>query len=487
MQGGVHEKGPSHSIGGRLLPSILFAATVVGAAAAYLLRIGDGSLAANESYSAWAAAMPGIGSILAIPTRVDPGREIVFYIALHYYSLLFGLEPAAIRALSTIFALISIGLVFALARELFDEQYALGAAALWAFNPIAYIMAQRARTYTLFAAVALAQFLMLWRVRRKATGAAVAGCGLLGGLMLYTHLAGVVIIATELGMLARDLLRGRRNAGPWVAIGIALVLFAPFLPVFLSLSHTLVYGHWLDWIGTPVHYSVAAKAIALALGTGLGLWFLLGPNRESDALEPLRWSAALAILPFAAFYVGSIVLRPLISPRYLTPCFAMLGIAIPAALGRINLRLRNLAVVGLVTALVALVPFETSRSQGWAKVAATVAEAHRDSQPIFFEAGFISPDSIPNNGFPQGYYTVPFNYYFHGPNPRLLVSACDAAAARVKIAREVAAAGGGWLVSWKTPRFAREELPDSGSFRSEILVRGSFLTLYRITPKSSAR
>ncbi len=451
MRGGTEAQGSSQSIGGRLLPSILFTATVAGAAAVYLLRIGEGSLAANESYSAWAASLPGIGSILAIPTLVDPGREIVFYIALHYYSLLFGLEPTTIRALSTIFALISIGLVFALARDLFDEEYALGAAALWAFNPIAYIMAERARTYTLFAALALAQFLMLWRVRRKATGAGVAGCGLLGGLMLYTHLAGLVIIATELGMLARDFLRGRRALGPWIAIGIALALFAPFVPVFLSLSHTLVYGHWLDWIGTPI-----------------------------------CWSAALAILPFAAFHIGSIVLRPLTSPRYLTPCFAMLAVTIPAALGQINLRLRNLAVAGLVTALVMLVPFEASKGQGWPKVAAAVASAHQDSQPIFFEAGFISPESIPNGGFPQGYYTVPFNYYFHGPNPRIIVPAYDAAATRAKITREVAAAGGGWLVSWKTPQFAREELPDSGGFQSKILTSGSMLTLYRITPKSSA-
>jgi mannosyltransferase len=481
MQGGAEAQASSQSVGGRRLIPVLFASTLATAAAIYLLRIGKGSLAANETYSAWAAAMPGMGAILAIPTHVDPGRELIYYIALHYYSLLFGLGPTAIRTLSTIFALVSIGLVFALAREMFDDWSALGASALWAFNPVTYIMAERARTYTLFAAVALAQFLMLWRVRKRPTRGRVAGCGVLGGLMLYTHLAGVVLVATEFGMLARDWLRGRRAAAPWIAIGIALVLFAPFTPVFLSLSDTLVYGHWLDWIGTPVHYSNTVKALALGLALCLGLWFLVSRNREDDELEPVRWCAALALLPFAAFYTGSIVLRPLIHPRYLMPCFAMLAILLAGGLAHLSPRFRNLAVVALVGIFLSLLPLEASKAQPWAQVAAQVASAAEASQPVFFEAGFISPEAIPNSGFPQGYYTVPFNYYFHGPNPRVLVPAYDAEAARAKIAQEVASAGGGWLVSWKTPRYAREELPDSSRFHSQLVAHGAMVTVYRIT------
>src|SRR5437879_2956426 len=124
-----------------LRPAAVFALTAIVAAILYAFRLGVPSLAANEAYSAWAAAMPSARAIIAIPTLVDPGRELVHYIALHYFSIFSGLSEAGIRSLSVIFALAALGLVYATAREMFDDGAGAAAAAIWAFNPLAYIYA----------------------------------------------------------------------------------------------------------------------------------------------------------------------------------------------------------------------------------------------------------------------------------------------------------------------------------------------------------
>ena len=113
-----------------------------------------------------------------------------------------------------------------------------------------------------------------------------------------------------------------------------------------------------------------------------------------------------------------------------------------------------------------------------------ITAENKPSQPIFFETGFVAHGaaaSVPNGGFPFGYYAVPFDYYFHGPNPRVTVPGHDPAAARAQIETAVRATGGAWLVSWKDREVA-SELPDPRQFRITTLMNAEQLAIYRIVP-----
>lgn len=462
----------------------IFAALVVASAAIYSFRLGTDALGASEAYSAWAAAKPTVGAIFRIPVLHDPGKQVFYYVVLHFFIRIFGSSEIALRSVSVIFAVASVAIIFALGREMFDDETALAAAAIWAFNPLAVVFAHRARMYSMFIAVALAQLWMLLRVRERPSMARAVGCGVAGAALLYTHMAGGFFIGAEIAMLAREYLRGRRNPIPWMAIAVTLALFVPYVPVARSQSATLLAGHWLDWIGTPYEYPLAVKAIALVGAGAIAVWFILGTKFEGNVDEPMRWLSAWAILPALALGAGSIAIRPMFNLRYVAPSTAAIALVASAAVAIVSRKWRNLLTAGFALSCLIMLPFDQPEPQPWRKFARQVADGAA-SEPVFFEAGFVSnlqTQNVPNGGFPFGYYSIPFDYYFSGPNPRIAVPGFDPTAARATIEERVSAAGGGWLISWKNAGDVKSELPDPSRFGTVEKFRAEHLAFYRIAP-----
>ena len=464
-------------------PIQIFVAIFVVAAIVYSFRLGTDALGASEAYSAWSAAKPGIGAIIRTPVLHDPGKQIFYYAALHYYSRIFGLSEISLRSMSVIFSLITLALIFALGCEMFDDNTALAASAMWAFNPLAVVFAHTARMYPMLIALALAHLLTLLRVRSRPNLALAVVCGILGAALPYTHMAGLLIMGAEGAILLRDLARGRRDPMGWMAIVVAGVLFVPYLPYAIGQSHQMISGQWLDYLGPAYHYSLAAKAAA-AIGAALvTLWLILGRAVERDRSEPIRMLVAWIGLPALAFTVGSVMLHPMFNPRYLAPGIAASSLLLAAVGGAWNVKWRNLLAAGFVVACLIMLPYARSKPQPWRDLARQVREGGA-SDPVFFEAGFVSNEStanVPNGGFPFGYYSVPFDYYFKGINPRIAIPGFDPASARMTIEERVSAAGGGWLVSWKDDA-VRSELPDPKRFKVVEKFRDEHLAFYRITP-----
>ena len=473
----------------QLEPTTVFALTMVAAAAFYFYRLGAASLGASEAYSAWAATMTSPLSILRIPVPLDPGKQVFYYILLHYFSEVFGLGETSLRMLSVIFALATLALLYTLARSMFTDSIAASACILWALNPVVMLLARRARMYPMFAAIALAHFMLLWQVRRKPTWQRAIACGVLGALALYTHLAGLLLVGAEAAMLVRDFFRGQLSNMAWIALTIALVLFVPYFPIFSTQSQALLYGHWLDWMGTGYQFNFAEKVFAAIITIAVAIAIVFGPACENDPDEPLRWCFAWGVLPLIALVAGSIIVRPMFQIRYLIPCVAIVAILVACVLESFGSKTRNLAVAGITLVLLMLVPIKEISYEPWRDIAAMVTAQSPPNQPVFFESGFLffgKPESVANAGFPTGYYRKPFDYYFRGANPRVTVPGWDPSAAGKIIGDSVVRAGGGWLVSWKAAPDARVELPDAGGFRIKQVVDDNLVALYRIEPVASA-
>jgi len=181
-------------------------------------------------------------------------------------------------------------------------------------------------------------------------------------------------------------------------------------------------------------------------------------------------------------------MRPMFTPRYVLPSFAGLAILTADILALWSTKLRNLAAAGFAIAFIMMMPYTHVASEPWPALVSAIDAAKSPAQPIFFETGFVAHGAagkVPNGGFPFGYYSIPFNYYFHGPNPRVTIPGHDPAAARAIIERDVGEAGGGWLVSWKEGE-VKPELPDARQFRIKTFASQPELAIYRIVPITSA-
>jgi len=466
---------------------IALAVLIAGSLAAYLSRFGHNPLGTNEAFAAWAAAKPGIRAIIAIPVLYDPGKQLLYYIVLHYFTQIFGSSEAALRSLSLLFGVGALGLIYALGVELFDAEAGVSAVAIWAFNPLAMIFAYRATGYAMLLFLGLAQLLALWRLRERPSAGRAVGCGILGAALLFAHMSGMLLLGAECAMLGRDFIRGRRAPQPWIAMAVTALLFAPYLPIAMMQSHQLVSGHWLDWIGTP-HYSTAAKIAAAGAAGAVGILIVFGPELVSRRDEALRWLAAWSMLPLVALLAGSIAVRPMFTPRYVMPSLAGLAIFAAGSLALWSIKLRNLAAGGFAVAFIMMMPYTHVGDEPWPRLTSAIEAAGKPAQPVFFETGFIAHGAtgrIANGGYPFGYYSIPFNYYFHGPNPRVTIPGYDPAAARAEITARVRAADGGWLVSWKDNE-AASELPDPHQFQITRLANQQQLMIYRIVPAGSA-
>ncbi len=470
-------------------PVQIFAAIFVAAALVYSHRIGTDPLGASEAFSAWSAAKPGIAAIAQTPVLHEPGKFLFYYGALHYYSRIFGLSELSLRSMSVIFSLMTLVLVFALGREMFDDSTALAAVAIWAFNPLAVVFAHTARMYPMLIALALAHLLTLLQVRSRPNAIRGIGCGILGAAMLYTHMAGLLILGAEAAILIRDLARGRRDTIAWMAIILAGVLFVPYLPYAIRQSQQMIYGQWLDYLGPPYNYPLAVKVAAALVAASIALWLVFGRSLERKGDEPIRLLVVWIALPALVFTLGSVLLHPMFNPRYLAPGIAASSVLITGAIDVWSTKWRNLLAAGFALACVIVLPFDRFQPQPWRDLALQVA-ASGASDPVFFESGFVSNEStrnVPNGGFPFGYYSVPFNYYFKGTNPRIAIPGYDPHTAQLTIAEKVSAASGGWLVSWKDRDEVQTELPDAKRFRIVETYEQPRLAVYRITPASSPR
>ena len=214
--------------------------------------------------------------------QFDPGKPVLYHLLLHWFCGWFGISETALRGFSLIFGLVSLGLVFAYARELFGPQVALAAAAMWAFNPLALIFARWARMYSMFVAFTLAHLLAMAKLRRRATITRTIIAGVLGAAMLYSHFAAVFFIAADLIVVVREFRRDGRSVS-WPAVAIALLLFMPFMPAAAVQSHALLFGHWLDWLGVD-HGSIATRFVVAGLAVAVILWLTLGARRAGEAV-----------------------------------------------------------------------------------------------------------------------------------------------------------------------------------------------------------
>ncbi len=188
----------------------------------------------DEALSVNIAQLP-VGDLLEA-LRHD-GHPPLYYLLLHYWMELVGDGDVAVRALSGIFAVASLPLVWVAGRRLAGTAGARWALVVAALSPYWVRYATETRMYSLVMLLTLAGYLLLVDALDRPTWRRLAGLTLVSGLLLLTHYWAFYLIAGVGMLLVVRAWRvpGERSASLRVLVAVAAggVLFLPWLGGFL--------------------------------------------------------------------------------------------------------------------------------------------------------------------------------------------------------------------------------------------------------------
>jgi hypothetical protein len=291
----------------------------------------------DEAWS-WALIQGDTVRLLAEQDAHPP----LYFLLLKGWAAIFGTGEAALRALSALFGIAALPLIFRLARRLGDDATALLATLLLALSPYHVLFSQEARSYTLLFALALGSLNLLFDARQAPCRGKWAAWAVLTAGVMYTHYMGGFFILAEVAVAA--ILRRDRpgyfKEFFWASVG-AFALYVPWMPTFVR--HTLLIGggFWIPPLSARglVNASHEIVTYAYLFRRGEAGWAiaLTAPFYLMAFAVPFitrrREHAALTVL-FAGPILGEILVslaRPLFYPR--TFLYATIPLWILVALG----------------------------------------------------------------------------------------------------------------------------------------------------------
>jgi 4-amino-4-deoxy-L-arabinose transferase-like glycosyltransferase len=251
--------------GSRRYSGLIFA-TVIALAAivAIWLRwwgLNTQSLWTDEGYSVWVSHFQPkeIWRIL----RTDTSTPL-YYVALHYWSALFGNSESALRALSALLATLSLPLLFLIASKVLANRTSVALAiALYAFSFFQIWYAQEARCYALLAFLSLASVECALLCLEKPSPPRLLGLALALSASLYTqnmaffYLPGLAVLWF---VYPSQEPIGARSKNALIVAAFALISYIPWLPSSLA-QLRMVRGSF--WVPEPRPANLLATTCVL--------------------------------------------------------------------------------------------------------------------------------------------------------------------------------------------------------------------------------
>jgi mannosyltransferase len=312
-------------------------------------HLGDVSLRGDEAFSV-TFARQGLTEVWRGLLLTEPHPPL-YYTMLHYWMAAAGQSEVAVRFVSVFFNLLTVAIVYRLARSLGgEERVARVAALLVAVNPYLVWQSQDARMYTLLTAACAASFLLAIRVWQALLAQDRAPRPLwlaylaVTLLSLYSHYGAIfALLAQNVALLGWLVLRQGRRTRFWISPPMRnwllgqVTVAAGFLPWILAAA-PLLLGHTKGWIA-PVTlasllerslttYSVGTTAggLAASLSAGFALALAAGAWRGLRSAAPAMTAILVYLLAplLAAFAISSA--RPMFDERYflfVVPAYSM--------------------------------------------------------------------------------------------------------------------------------------------------------------------
>jgi len=212
-----------------------------------LVRLEDKEMWYDEAFAVlYAEKEPGsiiYGTVTPVEGAAADIHPLLYYFFLHGWMGL-GQSPFVIRFSSVVFGLLTLGLVFRIARELFDAHVGLLAAALTAISPFHIWYSQEARMYSLLCLLTLLSVYLFIKACKDGKWLHWMGFGVSTGLSLYAHnLAFLVPLTLDLLILVRR--RWNLIGRLMVAHLVSLLMFLPWLLLVPGQFAKVQQAYWV--------------------------------------------------------------------------------------------------------------------------------------------------------------------------------------------------------------------------------------------------
>lgn len=245
------------------------------------------SLWNDEAWTAWAVRSPYIRDTLQrVQADVHPP---LYFLLLGVFGRFSGDSVLALRWPSALFGMVALASTYALGKQLFDRRTGIIALILLGSASFFVYYTREARMYSLLMALAALATLLYARWRNKPNLWRTFFYGVSMALLMYTHYAAAfIIISHVLHALILQLLPRKQQCMKWYTLPLPyfliLVLYAPWLPVFLTQMRSNPNGPLA--IPVPTNWATVAALVLILTGGSWGL--MVAPFALGNALPRLR-------------------------------------------------------------------------------------------------------------------------------------------------------------------------------------------------------
>ncbi|MBQ3102092.1 glycosyltransferase family 39 protein [bacterium] len=214
----------------------------------------------DEMYSVWIASHTFPNELFQC-IWADDVHAPLYHIFLHFYMQIFGAKVPAIQFSSTIFSLILIPVVYKFGKEIFSKKVGLWAATFLTFNALFIYGTSFVRFYVPASIFLTLSTFYIFKLMKDSSWKNIIGVAIFNTLLMYTLTTGSIYVFLQ-GLLfgIYFLIKRKDLAKPFLmASGIAFLLYAPYLPVFIHQylniknsilgSYSSLFGmRWFDFI-----------------------------------------------------------------------------------------------------------------------------------------------------------------------------------------------------------------------------------------------
>lgn len=265
-----------------------------------ITALGHGELWSDEGYSALLSREPVAGILRELSRDSSPP---LYYVLLHLWRSLAGIDAAAMRALSAVAGTAAVYACYRLGAAMFNHQVGVRAALLLAVSPLHLYYSQEARPYSLFLLFAVSALLGLrWLIEGRVAAGAACYCGATI-LAAYTHNYGLFLLAPLAAAVAAGRLRFDLAAVCAVVVAAA---YLPWAPVLLQQIETGA-ARWTEriWRDTPPSLALIKSFGAFSIGGAVPPYVPIGLQRRTPWVHPIAYMlfgvlALRALVPSSA-------------------------------------------------------------------------------------------------------------------------------------------------------------------------------------------